>query len=297
MRFPVDDFYTKWNITAGFGFGQKTDYGSHEAVDLNDNLGGNNDLGKPLYAIAKGIVTSVHNHTTKPSFGKHLHIKIDGKWGTRYVHYAHCDTVLVKEGDTVEEGQQVATVGNSGTVWAHCHLALKKEPTGIDAIAKTLDDLKKWEDPIKFIEAWMKPNLVDTVPIEKSKLEDLERCKRIYNNIRAELNVQDNETIIMERIKMFLGLEEALRVEQKKNQQSLDDIKELKQQVTDKNTQYETLKDKIEKVLKEVNIAIDDNSGVLGALDELEKQVIKPIVVKDKPWYIQILEFFSKKAG
>ena len=294
MRYPVDDFKTRWNTTAGYGYGDKTDYGSHEAVDLNTNAGGNADLGESLYAIAKGVVTSVHSHTTKPSFGKHLHIKIVGPWGERWVHYAHCNEIFVVEGQEVNEGDRIATVGNSGTVWAHCHLALKKEPTGVDAIAKTLDDLKKWEDPIKFIEAWMKPNLVDTVPIEKSKLEDLEQCKRIYNNIRAELDVQDNETIIMERIKMFLGLEEALRVEQKKNQQSLDDIKELKQQVTDKNTQYETLKDKIEKVLKEVNIAIDDNSVVLGALDELEKQVVKPIVVKEKPWYIQILEFFRK---
>ena len=169
MRYPVDDFKTKWNISAGFGFGDKTDYGSHEAVDINDNLGGNNDLGKPLYAICDGKVTSVHTHTNKPSFGKHLHIKIEGPWGIRWVHYAHCNEILVIEGQQVKEGDTVATIGNSGTVYAHCHLAVKKEPTGVDAIAKTLEDLKQWENPIAFIESWMKSKM----EIEKELFEEL----------------------------------------------------------------------------------------------------------------------------
>src|SRR3990167_1693838 len=180
MRFPVSNYRTEWNITAGFGFAAKTDYGSHEAVDLNDNSGGNSDLGKPLYAIADGVVTSVHNHTAVTSFGKHIHIQIDGPWGTRYVHYAHCNEILVEVGDSVKEGQKIATVGNSGTVLAHCHFAIKKEPTGIDAIAKTLDDLKKWEDPIAFIEQWMD----DTLPVKKSDFENLVRKSTITDKVR-----------------------------------------------------------------------------------------------------------------
>ena len=206
MRYPVDDFLTKWNITAGFGFGQKTDYGSHEAADLNDNLGGNSDLGKPLYAIAKGTITSVHNHTV--NFGKHLHLKIEGEWGTRWAHYAHCDEIFVKEGDVVEEGQKIATVGNSGTTYAHCHFALKKEPTGVDAVAKTLDDLKKWEDPIKFIEKWIQP--VTTVPVEKEKFIDLERTKAAWNKVRELLNVQDSETVVLSELKKLIDYEDAV---------------------------------------------------------------------------------------
>lgn len=154
MRFPVENFKTDWNITAGFSFGAKTSYGYHDGTDINDNGGGNSDFGKSLYAIADGVVASVHLHTTKPTFGKHIHIKIDGAWGTRWVHYAHCNEVFVTEGQAIKEGQRIATVGNSGTDWAHCHFALKKEPTGIDGIATSLDLLKKWEDPIKFIEKW-----------------------------------------------------------------------------------------------------------------------------------------------
>ena len=143
------------NTTAGYGFGAPTNYGFHEAADINGNGGGNADLGIPIHAIADGEVTSVHNHTTKPTFGNHIHYKIDGIWGTRYVHHAHCQTILKKVGDKVKEGEIIATIGNSGTEWAHDHFAIKKEPTGIDGIATTKELLKKWEDPIAFIEAQM----------------------------------------------------------------------------------------------------------------------------------------------
>ena len=152
MRHPVDNFKENWNTTAGYGFGDPTSYGFHEADDLNNNAGGNADLGQPLYAITNGQISSVHLHNTSPTFGKHLHLKfeIDGK--TYWAHYAHCNEIFVKEGDNVTEGQKIATVGNSGTVYAHCHFAIKNQPTGVDGIAKTKADLTKWESPIKFIE-------------------------------------------------------------------------------------------------------------------------------------------------
>lgn len=155
MRYPHDDFYTQYNTTAGYGFGAVTSYGFHEGVDVNDNLGGNSDLGKPIYAIADGVVTSVHSHSTKPTFGNHIHYKIDGPWGTRWVHHAHCNQILVAIGDQVKEGQLIARIGNSGTDWAHDHWAIKKQPTGIDAIAKTAEQLQMWEDPVRFVKAWM----------------------------------------------------------------------------------------------------------------------------------------------
>ena len=155
MRYPHDNFNTEWNITAGYGFGDKTNYGYHEGCDVNDNGGGNSDLGKPIYAIADGVVTSVHNHTSVPTFGNHLHYQIDGSWGTRYVHHAHCQDILVKVGDQVKEGQMIAKVGNSGTGFAHDHWAIKKKPTGIDAIASNITQLNDgWENPVAFVEKY-----------------------------------------------------------------------------------------------------------------------------------------------
>lgn len=155
MRWPVgknEQDITNWYNPQGYGV--KTSYGYHEGDDLNLKTGGDSDLGQPLYAIANGTVTSVHNHTTKPTFGNHVHIQHDGEWGTVYSHYAHCQSISVKVGDQVKEGQQIGTLGKSGTDVAHLHFAIKNQPTGIDGIAKTLDDLKKWENPTEFINKW-----------------------------------------------------------------------------------------------------------------------------------------------
>ncbi len=40
MRYPVNNFKTEWNTTAGNGFGVATSYGFHDGVDINDNGGG-----------------------------------------------------------------------------------------------------------------------------------------------------------------------------------------------------------------------------------------------------------------
>src|SRR3990167_5981945 len=90
------------------GFGAKTNYGFHPGEDLNLKSGGDTDLGQPIFAISNGEVTSVHEHTAIPTFGKHLHIKHDGEWGTIYCHFAHCNEILVRVGDKVKEGQIVA---------------------------------------------------------------------------------------------------------------------------------------------------------------------------------------------
>ena len=203
MRYPVDNFETNWNITAGNPYGVKTDYGYHEADDLNLNGGGNIDLGQPLFAIADGSITSVHIHTTSPTFGKHLHLnfKVDGK--DYWAHYAHCNEIFVSEGQQVKEGTKIATVGNTGTIFAHCHFAIKNQPTGIDGIAKTLDDLKKWESPIQFIKAHLTQEVMavisqkelDKIRAERDKnWNDLQSSKTTITNLNSQLTTIQSES-------------------------------------------------------------------------------------------------------
>lgn len=149
MNYPVNDFKTKWYDAQPYG--TKTSYGFHDGADLNLGTGGDSDLGQPLLAICDGTISSVHSHLT--NFGNHIHLEFLVNNKTYYAHYAHCKDIFVKLGDTVKEGQKIATVGKSGTTWGHCHFAIKNQPTGVDGIARTLEDLKKWEDPLKFIEA------------------------------------------------------------------------------------------------------------------------------------------------
>lgn len=261
MRYPVDDFKTRWNITAGYGFGVKTDYGSHEAVDLNDNGAGDSDFGKPLYAIADGVVTSVHSHTTIPSFGKHLHLQIDGSWGTRYVHYAHCNEIFVTEGQQVKEGEKIATVGKSGTQFAHCHFALKKEPTGVDSVAKTLTDLNKWEDPIAFIEKW---DTETNLQFELDKVRaERDRNWNYFVSVCEALGVTSNVDVAVGEIKKLVGLDDLIMDKEKK--------------IADATTKIADLESKL-KSLSEVNEALLLENANLK--EEVEKQT--DTIVKQK---------------
>lgn len=224
MRFPVNDYKKRWYNAQGFG--ERTSYGYHEGADINLRSGGNTDLGQPLYAIADGTVTSVHIHTT--AFGKHLHIQHDGPWGKVWSHYAHCQSILVKYGDKVKEGQKVATLGSSGNSrYAHLHFCIKLQPTGIDGIARTLSDLKKWTDPILFIEKWSKGMPSDgEISLDKETFERLVKKSTLYDEFKGA----GYETVAQ--------LKEA--------------IQNLKNSINDKNQEIEEEKTRAEECRKEI---------------------------------------------
>jgi septal ring factor EnvC (AmiA/AmiB activator) len=171
MRFPVGSDYqdfTKYWYNA-FKFGEKTDYGFHDGDDFNLKTGGDSDLGQPLYAVADGEVTSVHSH---PESGFGLHIHLYHPEYKIYSHYAHCQDIKVVKGQKVTEGQVIATLGKSGrpknTLPAHLHFSLKKEPTGIDSVPRTQEELSKWMNPTHFI--------TEHLTKEESMSTELEAC-------------------------------------------------------------------------------------------------------------------------
>lgn len=162
MIYPVRNFKTEWNLTAGNEFGQGVPYGFHDGNDINMNGGGDIELGKDILAIAKGQL--VYYHTAKhptSGFGYHNVYKIEGAWGTRWVHQAHDLPDLLATVKEVNEGDVIAHVGKSGTQYAHIHFAIFKVdpatlPNGIDTIANTQQQLNSWwENPIPFIEKYM----------------------------------------------------------------------------------------------------------------------------------------------
>ena len=188
MRWPVDDF-DKWYDANPFG--DPETYGLHDGSDINLKTGGDTDLGQNLYAIADGIVTSVHLHgfSTGATFGNHIHIQHEGQWGTVYCHYAHCLDIKVSQGDQVKEGQLVAHVGKTGRstgLPAHLHWAIKLEPTGIDAIAHNLEELTKWTDPIKFVTKWrsVMPDS-NTINLPKATFEELVKKSTLYDEFKS----------------------------------------------------------------------------------------------------------------
>lgn len=194
MRFPVNDFKEKWNTTAGYGFGAQTNYGYHEAVDINLHSGGDSDLGQQIYAIAKGKLEYYHkgSHPTK-NFGYHSVYRIEGPWGVRWVHQAHMMEDLTVGVQDISENQQIGRVGKSGTTWAHLHFSIfKVDPStlsnGIDTIAKNKSELNSWwEDPIAFIERWRDVSSEKMVTLPQKELDEIRNARdQHYNDLQEE---------------------------------------------------------------------------------------------------------------
>lgn len=75
----------------------------HQGIDLSGNKG------EPIYSAGNGVVVEVRRNF----FGYGREIVVDHGFGYK-TRYAHLNTMLVKVGDTVKRGDQIATMGNTG---------------------------------------------------------------------------------------------------------------------------------------------------------------------------------------
>ncbi len=97
--------------------------GRHYGIDIKGV-----STGTDIRAIRKGevVYAQYHRGASKSSFGK-LVILYHGNG--IYSYYAHCNSMKVKVGDQVEQGDVIATVGATGrTFGVHLHLELRKGP-------------------------------------------------------------------------------------------------------------------------------------------------------------------------
>lgn len=112
--------------TASFGTRVHPVFGTeafHDGVDLAA------EAGTPIFAIKGGVVVRAG---FDEFMGNYLEIDHGGGYLSRY---QHCKELLVREGDTVEQGSVAAYVGNSG--WAtgpHLHLSVSFEGSFVDPI-------------------------------------------------------------------------------------------------------------------------------------------------------------------
>lgn len=121
------DFPVGFPDARGYYNAQEFGENYHLGEDWNANTGGNSDLGDPIYAVANGYIREVKDH--------------GGGWGwvIRMLHmnkdsslveslYAHCDTVMVEEGQWIKKGIQIATIGNAnGAYLAHLHFEMRDD--------------------------------------------------------------------------------------------------------------------------------------------------------------------------
>jgi murein DD-endopeptidase MepM/ murein hydrolase activator NlpD len=99
----------------GSGYGMRTDpftgeYTMHAGIDFAA------PVGTPIYAAAGGVVASADPH---PEFGNV--VRIDHGNGLQTL-YAHTSRMLVKAGEIVRKGQQIALIGTTGrSTGPHLH--------------------------------------------------------------------------------------------------------------------------------------------------------------------------------
>ncbi|TVQ90544.1 MAG: M23 family metallopeptidase [Deltaproteobacteria bacterium] len=117
---------TTGTLTSGFGyrrspFGRKAQF--HKGLDIS------NARGTPVVASGPGTVRSAFYNGGYGRF-----IEVDHGYGIT-TRYAHLHRLLVKEGDEVERGQLIGTVGRTGRVTGpHLHFEVRIDGHAVDPL-------------------------------------------------------------------------------------------------------------------------------------------------------------------
>ena len=143
MHTPIDNLKMTW-AWDGSGGSITQKFGTKAKIYTDLGMNGHNgwDLvapwNTPLRAVCRGVVKQVNRDAT--GYGRHIrlldtHIDVNG-WQENWV-YGHCESIFVNEGDIVEAGQIIGTMGNTGFVVSknpdgtrsgtHLHLGVRKE--------------------------------------------------------------------------------------------------------------------------------------------------------------------------
>lgn len=126
-KFPADQIFMNF-LT------DKNKY--HLAEDWNGVCGGSTDFGAPLFASADGIVQDIDDKSTcSDGIGKILIIRYTLPDGTYRDHaYDHVASILMRLGERVAKGQQVATLGDGNGCYpdaAHLHEEMRRQNSGL----------------------------------------------------------------------------------------------------------------------------------------------------------------------
>lgn len=106
-------------VSAGWRASRAYRDGWHEGLDFHDQLDA------PLLASAPGVVSQVADSAGYA--GKYLVVDHGSGVKTRYLH---AQQVFVRKGDRVRRGQQVGTVGATGTASGRPHVHFDTRMTG-----------------------------------------------------------------------------------------------------------------------------------------------------------------------
>lgn len=124
QQLPSTDGFQRpfFNVAYGYRFLENDGGIPHPGVDYNGAGGGDEDLGKPYYAVAQGLVVSANSGSWGSIVIRHLY-----QGETVYSQYAHSEPsrVFVAVGQSVHKGQLIGTIGKKGDGYAHLHWEIR----------------------------------------------------------------------------------------------------------------------------------------------------------------------------
>ena len=128
----------------------------HLGEDWDGVGGGDTDLGDPIYSIGGGIV--VFARDCHMGWGNVIIVRHTYREGGEVKNidalYGHLNTMLVRRGQAVGRGQQIATMGTAhGLYDAHLHLEIRRNLEIGMSRAKFARDFSNYYDPTQFIQA------------------------------------------------------------------------------------------------------------------------------------------------
>ena len=142
-------------LTPGFSDfrGGPFTYDGHQGMDIALPNFAHMDSGVPIVAAAAGVVTAVQdgNFDRQTGMGNalanYVTVDIGGGWQTIYYHCS-VNTIAVKVGDTVAQGQLLALVGSSGdSTDAHLHFEVHHNG---DVVETNDDPANYWVNPLPY---------------------------------------------------------------------------------------------------------------------------------------------------
>lgn len=133
---PVREDKLKRNVSLLSGYGMRI-HPIHKIKKMHEGIDFTAPKGTPIQATGNGKVITVE----RGGRGYGNHVVIDHGYGYQSL-YGHMETVTVKEGQTLAKGQQIGTIGSTGTSTApHCHYEVRYKGNPINPIDYVLDGL------------------------------------------------------------------------------------------------------------------------------------------------------------
>lgn len=130
----VDKLKRGLNHLSGYGIRM---HPVHKVKKMHKGIDFTAPRGTPIQATGDGVIKSV----VKKRTGYGHYVIIDHGYGYETL-YGHMKTILVNRGETVVKGQQIGTVGSTGTSTApHCHYEVRFHDKAVNPIHYVLDGL------------------------------------------------------------------------------------------------------------------------------------------------------------